>query len=264
MSLDEITRTQIAESLREAHRTRTPVPRLTGTYAGMDVEDAYRVQEIFVQRRLREGARVRGYKVGLTSKPMQELAGSDEPDFSAMTDDLFLPEGTPVEHARFVRPMVEMEVAFVLRSELRGPGILPVDVLRATDFVLPAIEVVDFRVALEPGLGIVDTIADLAACGAAVLGANPRRLDQLDVRRIRGTVTRNGSVEQEGEASAVLGNPVTAVAWLANKLSGFGVSFAPGDVVLTGSFVPAIPVAPGDDVRCTFDQGLGDVQVSFS
>jgi 2-oxo-hept-3-ene-1,7-dioate hydratase/2-keto-4-pentenoate hydratase len=234
MSLDEVRRRQIAESLRHAHHTRTPVPRLTGAYPDMDIEDAYRVQEMFVQRRLEEGAQVRGYKVGLTSKPMQALAGSDEPDYSAMTDDLFLPEGTPVE------------------------------LLRATDFVLPAIEVVDFRVTLEPGFGIVDTIADLAACGAAVLGANPRRLDQLDIRRVRGTLTRNGSVEQEGEASAVLGNPVTAVAWLANRLSAFGVTFAPGDVILTGSFVAGIAVAPGDDVHCAFDQGLGSVQVTFT
>ena len=150
-----------------------------------------------------------------------------------------------------------------MKHALKGPGILPVDVIRATDFVLPAIEIVDFRLMREPGFGIIDTVADLAACGAAVLGANPRRLDRIDVRRINGVLSKNGKVEQEGEASAVLGNPVTSVAWLANKLGEFGVVFEPGQAILTGSFVRAIPVEPGDEIRCRFDQGLGDLSVSF-
>jgi 2-oxo-hept-3-ene-1,7-dioate hydratase/2-keto-4-pentenoate hydratase len=264
MSLDQATCTDIADSLREAHRTGTPIPRLTATYPDMDVEDAYRVQEIFIARRLSEGARIKGYKVGLTSKPMQEMAGASEPDFSAMTDDMFLPESTPIESARLIRPLIEMEIAFVIGSTLGGPGVLPADVVRATDFVLPAIEIVDFRVELGPGFGIVDTIADLAACGAAVLGANPRRLDQIDIRRVRGTLSRNGTVEQEGESSSVLGNPVTAVAWLANKLAEFGVAFSPGDVILTGSFIRAVPVSAGDEIICEFDHGLGRVDVSFT
>ena len=133
----------------------------------------------------------------------------------------------------------------------------------ATDFVVPAIEIVDFRVSRAPGMNIIDTVADLAACGAAVLGANPRRLDAIDIRRVKGEIVRNGVVDQAGEASAVLGNPVTAVAWLANKLGQFGVSFQPGDVILTGSFVRAIPVKAGDEILCRFDQGLGDVATSF-
>jgi 2-keto-4-pentenoate hydratase len=264
VSLNQQTRTQIADALREAHRTGTPVPRLSATYPNMDVEDAYRVQEIFIAGRLSEGARIKGYKVGLTSKPMQDMAGASEPDFSTMTDDMFLPESAPIEFARFIRPLVEMEIAFVMGTELKGPGVLPIDVVRATDFVVPAIEIVDFRVELGPGFGIVDTIADLAACGAAVLGANPRRLDQIDIRRVSGTMSRNGVVEQAGEASAVLGNPVTAVAWLANKLAEFDIAFAPGDVILTGSFVKAIRVAAGDDIVCQFDHGLGRVDVSFT
>ncbi len=264
MNLDDATRTEIADALRNAHRTGTPIPRLTAAYPDMDVEDAYRVQEIFIARRLSEGATVKGYKVGLTSKAMQEMSGATEPDFSVMTDDMFLPESTPIERASLIRPLVEMEIAFVIGSELVGPGVLPADVIRATDFVLPAIEIVDFRVEVGPGFGIVDTIADLAACGAAVLGANPRRLDQIDIRRVRGSMSKNGSVEQEGEASAVLGNPVTAVAWLANKLAGFGIAFSPGDVILTGSFVKAIPVQAGDEIVCEFDQGLGRVDISFT
>jgi 2-oxo-hept-3-ene-1,7-dioate hydratase/2-keto-4-pentenoate hydratase len=261
--LDAATRIKIVDALESVYRTRRPLPLLTKTYPGIEVEDAYRIQEAFVARQLAAGAKIKGYKVGLTSKPMQQMAGSTEPDFSAMTDDLFLPEDTPVPASRFFDPMIEIEIAFVMKHALKGPGILPVDVIRATDFVLPAIEIVDFRVARAPGMNLIDTVADLAACGAVVLGANPRRLDQIDVRSVHGSIIRNGAVEQEGLASAVLGNPVTSVAWLANKLGEFGVSFEPGHVILTGSFVRAIPVKQGDSVVCRFDQGFGDVLVSF-
>jgi 2-oxo-hept-3-ene-1,7-dioate hydratase/2-keto-4-pentenoate hydratase len=249
------------------YRTRQPLPLLTPRYPGIEVEDAYRIQEAFVARRLAEGARIKGYKVGLTSKAMQQMSGSTEPDFSAMTDDLFIPEATPIPASRFFRPLIEIEVAFVMREALRGPGVLPMDVIRATDFVVPAIEIVDFRLTRTPemkaGMSIIDTVADLAACGGVILGANPRRLDAIDVRRVRGSLLRNGVVEQEGEASAVLGNPVTSVAWLANKLGEFGVTFEPGHVILTGSFVRAVAVNAGDEILCKFDQGLGDIATSF-
>jgi 2-oxo-hept-3-ene-1,7-dioate hydratase/2-keto-4-pentenoate hydratase len=261
--LDEVTRRKIVGDLFEAYRSRKPLPLLTKTYPGIEVEDAYRIQEAFVARRVADGARVRGYKVGLTSKPMQEMAGSTEPDFSAMTGDLFLPEDTPIAISNFFDPMLEIEIAFVMSHPLKGPGVLPVDVIRATDFVLPAIEIVDFRVARAPGMNLIDTVADLAACGAVVLGANPRPLHAIDVRRVKGAIIRNGKTEQEGEASAVLGNPVTSVAWLANKLASFGVGFEPGQVILTGSFVRAIPVKAGDAIVCRFDSGFGDVATRF-
>jgi 2-oxo-hept-3-ene-1,7-dioate hydratase/2-keto-4-pentenoate hydratase len=261
--LDEVTRQKIVGELFGVYRNRKPLPLLTKTYPGIEVEDSYRIQESFVARRIAEGARIKGYKVGLTSKPMQEMAGSTEPDFSAMTDDLFIPEDTPIAASRFFDPMIEIEIAFVMKHALKGPGILPVDVIRATDFVLPAIEIVDFRVARGPGMNLIDTVADLAACGAVVLGANPRPLEAIDIRRVKGSIVRGGKVEQEGEASAVLGNPVTSVAWLANKLGEFGVTFEPGHVVLTGSFVRAFPVKADDEIVCRFDQGLGDVATSF-
>lgn len=261
--LDEATRQKIVNDLFDVYRSRKPLPLLTKTYPEIEVEDSYRIQEAFVARQVAAGARIKGYKVGLTSKPMQEMAGSTEPDFSAMTDDLFIPEGTPVPISRFFDPMIEIEIAFVMKHALQGPGILPIDVIRATDFVLPAIEIVDFRVARAPGMNLIDTVADLAACGAVVLGANPRPLEAIDIRRVKGSIICNGKVEQEGEASAVLGNPVTSVAWLANKLGEFGITFEPGQVILTGSFVRAFPVKAGDDITCRFDQGLGDVNTSF-
>lgn len=261
--LDQATRERIVDALFDTYRNRKPMPLPSQTWPGIEVEDAYRIQQAFVARKVASGGKVKGYKVGLTSKAMQDFAGTTEPDFSAVTDDLFVPEATPIPMARFFAPMIEMEIAFVMKEPLKGPGVLPVDVIRATDFVLPAIEIVDFRVERGPGLNVIDNIADLAFCGAVVLGANPRRLDQIDIRRVQGAIYKNGTKELEGEASAVLGNPVTAVAWLANKLSEFGTSFEPGDTILTGSFVRVLPVAAGDEFTCRFDQGLGEVSTRF-
>lgn len=261
--LDNATREKIVDDFFEVYRSRKPMPLITKTYPGIEVADAYKIQEKFVARKVAAGGKVKGYKVGLTSKPMQEFSGTTEPDFSAVTDDFFVPEATPIPMSRFFAPMIEMEIAFVMKTRLAGPGVLPVDVIRATDFVLPAIEIVDFRVERAPGLNVIDNIADLAFCGAIVLGANPRRLDQIDIRRVKGEISRNGTKELEGEASAVLGNPVTAVAWLANKLGEFGVAFEPGDTILTGSFVRVLPIEAGDEFVCRFDQGLGEVATSF-
>ena len=261
--LDAAIRNQIVADLIGTYQTRRPLPLLTQTYPQIEMADAYAIQQAFVAHSLAQGRKVRGYKVGLTSKAMQEMSSTTEPDFSAMTDDLFLPEDTPLEHARFFRPLIEIEIAFVMKSALKGPGVLPVDVLRATDFVLPAIVIVDFRVGPAPGMTVLDTVAALAACGAAVLGANPCKLEDIDLRRVHGQMIVNGKVEHEGFASAVLGNPVTAVAWLANKLGEFGITFEPGQTILTGSFVRAMPVKVGDEVVARFDSGLGDVLTSF-
>jgi len=261
--LDRAARLKIVQDIESVYETRTQLPLLTKKYPDMELEDAYRIQEEFVARRVREGRRVRGYKVGLTSKVMQEMVGSNEPDFGAMTDDLFFPESTVLDAGRFLTPFVEMEIAFVFKERLEGPHILPLDVVRATDFVVPAIEICDFRIAYSPEMLITDTVADLAACGGVILGANPRRLDQLDLRTLQGEIMRNGVTEGAGEASAVMGNPVTAVTWLANKLAQFGIAFEPGQVVLSGSFVRALPLEAGDEIRCRFDQGLGDVVTSL-
>lgn len=261
--LDQTTREKVVDALFETYRSMKPMPLPTKTWPGIEVEDAYRIQQAFINRKVAAGGRVKGYKVGLTSKAMQEFSGTTEPDFSAITDDFFVPEATPIPMSRFFAPMIEMEIAFVMKEPLKGPGVLPVDVIRATDFVLPAIEIVDFRVERGPGLSVIDNIVDLAFCGAVVLGANPRRLDQIDIRRVQGAIYKNGTKELEGEASAVLGNPVTAVAWLANKLGEFGTSFQPGDTILTGSFVRVLPIEAGDEFACRFDHGLGEVSTSF-
>ncbi len=255
---------EIAAKIFQCFKDNSQIPLLNTSYPEIEVQDSYRIQEHVVSSFLAEGRKIKGYKIGLTSKAMQEMAGSTEPDYSALLDDMFIPEGTELARADWADPIVEIELAFVIKEQLQGPGVNVADVIRATDFVLPAIELVDFRVARTPGMDVRDTIADLAAVGGVVLGGNPVSLQDIDVRNVHGSLLVNGEVREEGISSAVLGNPLTAVAWLANKLSEFGVTFEPGDVILSGSFLRALPVQAGDEVVARFDNGFGDVTLTFT
>ena len=257
-------RKEIAREIYRCFQENQQIPLLNTAYPDIEVEDAYRIQEFVVDAFKAAGRKIKGYKIGLTSKPMQEMAGTSEPDYSAMLDDMFIPESSELARDDWRDPLVEIEIAFVMKDRLQGPGINVADVIRATDFVLPAIEIVDFRVARAPGMDVRDTIADLAAVGGVVLGGNPCSLRDVDMRAVGGSLIINGEVREQGSAAAVLGNPLTAVAWLANKLSEFGVAFEPGDVILSGSFVRALPVNAGDEVVASFDNGFGDIALSFT
>lgn len=254
-------RREAAEMLNTAHRTHVQVPSLKATFPDMEIEDAYHIQELQVADRKAAGAVVKGYKIGLTSKVMQDLAGIDEPDYGFLLDDMFVQEDSVIDLSKYFTPNVEIELAFAMRAALRGPNVNAADVIRATDFVLPAIELVEKRV--ERREGVVDTIADLASCAAVVLGGNPMLLTDVDIRAVGGTVFKNGEHITGGNAKAVMGNPVNAVAWLANKLHEFGVGFEPGDVILSGSFVRVVPTADGDHVVAAFDSGFGDIHLHF-
>lgn len=259
--LNQETRSAIAQQIFAGFQATKQIPLLSKAYPELETEDSYRIQELVVDQFKAQGRKVRGYKIGLTSKAMQEMAGASEPDYSAMLDHMFIAEDAHIHRQDYCDPLVEIEIAFVMKSRLQGPGVNAADVIRATDFVLPAIELVDFRVARAPGMNVRDTIADLAAVGAVVLGGNPMRLEDIDIRDIGGQLIINGEVRESGKSSAVLGNPVTAIAWLANKLSEFGIAFEPGDVVISGSFVRALPVHAGDQVIARFDNGFGDVKL---
>jgi len=261
--LDEQTREQIADEIYRCYREVSQIELLNPRYPSLEAEDSYKIQERVVARFGADGAPVKGYKVGLTSKPMQEMAGTDEPDYSAIPSEFFFPEASEIPFSRFNTPMVEIELAFVMKERLSGPGINVVDAIRAIDFALPAIEVVDFRVARAPGMDVRDTIADLAAVGAVVLGGRPMPLTAVDLRAVEGSLIINDATVESGCASAVLGNPLNAVVWLANKLGEFGVSFEPGDVVLSGSFIRIAPVALGDCVVADFGSGFGRVHIDF-
>ena len=197
--------------------------------------DAYRIQERFAADRIAEGHQITGYKVGLTSKAMQEMAGVDEPDYGVLLDFLMREDGAALDTQRFIRPAVEIEIAFVMKDELRGPGVTAEDVIAATDHVLPAIEIVDFRLSLKNRRqGILDTVADLASCGAVIVGRTRLQLDQIDLGSVTGQLLKNGEVLEEGAASEVLGNPVNAIVWLANKLGEISdITFQPGHTILS-------------------------------
>jgi 2-oxo-hept-3-ene-1,7-dioate hydratase/2-keto-4-pentenoate hydratase len=256
-----LTDAQVAEAaaaLYQAELDRAPIAPISQTYPDAAVEDAYRISTAVTDLKVKAGRTVKGHKIGLTSKAMRSLTGATEPDYGTLFDDWFVLEGSPVSRGRMNRPLVEVEVAFVLRDALAGPGVNAADVIRATDFVLPAIEIVDTR---QKGRGpnpLVDSIADAAACGSIVLGGRPAPLTDIDVRRIGASLSINGSVEESGVASAVMGNPINAVAWLANKLHEYGVTLTAGAVVMSGSFVKAIPFQAGDTVVALFDV-LGEV-----
>ncbi|GAA1720559.1 2-oxo-hepta-3-ene-1,7-dioic acid hydratase [Isoptericola hypogeus] len=261
-TLDDDAVVAIADELAEADRSRTPVPLLTARHDGMTVADAYAVQRTWRDRGVARGRRVVGHKIGLTSKAMQAATGITEPDYGVIFDDMVLESGSVVEHAAFSNVRVEVELAFVLAEPLAGPGITVTDVLRATDRVVPALEILDARVEM-PGRTIVDTISDNAAMGAMVLGGRPVRPDDVDLRWVSALLYRNETIEETGVAAGVLGHPAQGVAWLANKLAAHGDSLAAGETILSGSFTRPTWVHPGDTVHADYGT-LGAVTCRFA
>lgn len=260
--LTPIDRQAAASALEAAEAERRPIEPLTGTWPTIDVVDAYEVQLLQMRRRVADGALVRGHKVGLSSKAMQQMMGVDEPDYGHLLDTMFVAEGDPIATAELCAPRVEVEVAFVLGHALRGPGVTVADVLRATDYVLPAIEVIDSRIA-DWRIALPDTIADNASSARVVVGATATPIAGLDLRTLGAVLRKGGEVVTTGAAGAVLGNPVTAVAWLANTVWRFGVALEAGHLVLPGSCTRAVDVAGGDTVRAELDV-LGPVIATFA
>src|SRR6188472_3891821 len=260
--LSDDVRSAVADALRDAEAGRRPIPPLRETWPEIDVVDAYEIQLLNIRRRLQAGAGVRGHKVGLSSKAMQDMMGVDEPDYGHLLTDMEVSSGEPVPAGRYCYPRVEVEVAFVLGETLPGAGCTEDDVLRATEYVAPAIELIDSRIA-DWDIKIADTIADNASSAGFVLGPERVSPHQVDLTAIEAVLMRNGEKVAEGRSDAVLGNPVTAVAWLADKVAGFGVTLEAGHVILPGSVHRAIDVRPGDDFVAEFTD-FGSVHLSFT
>jgi 2-keto-4-pentenoate hydratase len=260
--LSEDVRRHAAAALSAAERERRPIPPLRETYPDLDVVDAYEIQLINIRRRLEAGATVHGHKVGLSSKAMQEMMGVDEPDYGHLLSDMQVKEDVPVRASEYCYPRVEVEVAFVLGEALPGEDCTEDDVLAATEAVAPAIELIDSRI-VDWDIRIGDTIADNASSAGYVLGPDRVKPGDVDLEAIQARLLRNGAQVAEGRSDAVLGNPVTAVAWLARKVASFGVTLDAGHVILPGSVHRAIDVAPGDDFTAQLD-GLGSVHLSFT
>lgn len=254
-------RRQAANVLYEAFRTRTQAVQVSTTWPDIEFADSYAISRDVMERRMAEGARLVGLKVGLTSKAMQASSGIDEPDFGYLLDDMAAANGARLAHADYCVPRVELELAFVVKEPLAGPDNSIVDVLRATDYVVPSLEIIDTRVQ-EPRR-IFDTIADNGAAAAFVLGGRPIGPTEVDLRWVSGVLYRNAEVAETGVAMGVLGHPAQALVWLANKLSAFGERLEPGQIVLSGSFVRPIWAQPGDTIQADFGP-LGTVGVSFA
>jgi len=255
------TRDELAADLAEAERSRVPMTPLTSKHPDIDVVDAYEIQLINIRQRVAEGARVIGHKVGLSSEAMQKMMGVDEPDYGHLLADMEVFEDQPVPAGRYLFPRVEVEVGFILADDLPGAGCTEDDVLAATAAFAPAIELIDTRIK-DWKIALCDTIADNASSAGYVLGKERVSPKDVDIRAIDAVLTRNGEVVAEGRSDAVLGNPVTAVAWLARKVESFGVRLKAGDIVLPGSCTRAIDCRPGDHFIADF-AGLGSVRLSF-
>jgi 2-keto-4-pentenoate hydratase len=238
-----------------------PITPLTDKHADIDVVDAYEIQLINIRQRVAAGARVIGHKVGLSSEAMQKMMNVDEPDYGHLLDEMQVHEDKPVTSANYLYPRVEVEVGFILADDLPGAGCTEDDVLAATAAFAPAIELIDTRIT-DWKIKLCDTIADNASSAGFVLGEARVSPADVDITGIESVLTRNGEVVAKGRSDAVLGNPVTAVAWLARKVESFGVRLKAGDIVLPGSCTRAIDVRPGDNFVAEFD-GLGSVRLSF-
>jgi 2-oxopent-4-enoate hydratase len=251
----------LADELWGAQETAQPVAPLTERHSDLDVTDAYAIQNLNVQRRVAGGGHIVGRKVGLTSRPMQQLLGVDEPDFGVLLDDMFVEEGDEIAVESLVQPRVEAEMAFVMGRDLVGPGVTTTTALAAIAGVVPAIEIVDSRIA-DWRIQLVDTVADNASSGKVVVGGRLTPVAELDLRLVGLLFYRNGVPIASGAGAAALGNPARCVAWLANKLGTFGTSLRRDDVVLPGALHRMVPVRRGDVFRAEFAH-IGTVSVRF-
>lgn len=250
-----------ADQILRAERERVPVVQLSKSYPDMEIQDAYRVQDFWAEARLAAGARVVGHKIGLTSRAMQMASKITEPDYGRILDDAFHRDGASISASRFIKPRLEVELAFVMARDLEGPSVQVYDVMRATEFVLPALEIIDYRTAVPRA--IVDTIADNAAFAAIVVGGRPINPMDVDIRWIGATLSKNGVIEESGVSAAVMGHPAAGVAWLVNKLHAVGAKLEKGQIVLAGSFTRPVDIAAGDVI--TADYGtLGSISVAIT
>jgi 2-oxo-hept-3-ene-1,7-dioate hydratase len=259
---------QLALKLDEAEREREPIEHFTKSYPDMTIADAYAIQRRWVQMKLSRGARQIGRKIGLTSRPMQRGAGISEPDYGVLLDYMGYEAGSVLPSDSFLAPRVEVELCFVLDRQLRGPGVSVFDVLSATGWVVPALEVVDTRFhRFDPSTNlprrIQDTISDNAANGAVVIGARPVRVGEFDLRRVGAVLYRNEVAEESGVSATVMDHPARAVAWLANAIATYGDTLEPGELILAGSFTSAIPVLKGDVIFADYGE-LGTISCRFN
>jgi 2-oxo-hept-3-ene-1,7-dioate hydratase len=258
--LSQVDRKKAADILMAAEKERKQAVQLTKTFPDIGFDDAYAISTEVANRKIAAGAKLIGHKVGLTSKAMQRSSQIDEPDYGHLLDNMMIADGAQIPHESFCRPRVEIELAFVMGKRLQGPGVNLTDVLRATEYVVPAIEIVDAR--LQDQRKIFDTISDNGAAAGIVIGGRPVGPLDVDLRWVGGIMYKNSEIEETGVAAGVLGHPALGVAWLANKLGQHGVPLEPGHIVLAGSFTRVVFAHKGDTLHADFGP-LGGIAVQF-
>ncbi|CAE1142277.1 2-oxo-hept-4-ene-1,7-dioate hydratase [Serratia sp. Tan611] len=249
--LDKNLLSRAVQRLHQAEQNREQIRALSIDHPEITIEDAYAIQRQWVELKIAEGRTLKGHKIGLTSRAMQVSSQITEPDYGALLDDMFFNEGSDISIDRFIVPRVEVELAFVLAKPLRGPNCTLFDVYNATDYVIPALEIIDARCHnVDPETQrprkVFDTISDNAANAGVVMGGRPIKPDALDLRWISALLYRNGVIEESGVAAAVLNHPANGVAWLANKLFPHDVELEAGQIILGGSFTRPVAARRGD------------------
>jgi 2-oxo-hept-3-ene-1,7-dioate hydratase len=258
--MSDADRNKAADILMAAEKQRKQAVQLSTTWPSITIDDAYAISTLVANRKIKAGAKLIGHKVGLTSKAMQRSSQINEPDFGYLLDTMMIADGASVAHENFCLPRVEVELAFVMGKELRGPGVGLTDVLRATEYVVPALEIVDAR--LQDQRKIFDTVSDNGAAAGLVVGGRPVGPNEVDLRWVGGIMYRNAEIEETGLAAAVLGHPALGVAWLANKLGQHGTPLEPGHLVLAGSFTRVVFARKGDTLHADFG-ALGGIALQF-
>jgi len=258
--LSDADRKKAAQILLTAEKERKQATQLSITWPDITIEDSYAIQNLVQKQKMAEGRKLIGHKVGLTSKAMQRSSQIDEPDYGHLLDDMMIADGAKIPHENYCLPRVEIELAFILGKPLKGPGVGLTDVLRATEYVVPAIEIVDAR--FKDQRKIFDTVADNGAAAGIVVGGRPIGPMDVDLRWVGGLMYKNSEIEETGLAAGVLGHPALGVAWLANKLGSHGVTLEPGHIVLAGSFTRVVFAKKGDTLHADFGP-LGGIAVQF-
>ena len=259
--MDQKTIEALGDSLYDALVARTPIAPLSAAHPDMTIEDAYHVQQRMIARRLEKGDRVIGKKIGVTSKAVMNMLGVHQPDFGYLLDSMVFNEGESVDMDTLIQPKAEGEIAFLLKKDLQGPGVTAADVLAATEGVMACFEIVDSRIQ-DWKIKIQDTVADNASCGVLVLGGVRKSPRKLDLALAGMVLAKNGDIISTSTGAAVQGSPVNAIAWLANTLGRLGIGLKAGEIILSGSQSPLVPVVAGDSLTCNVG-GLGGTSVRF-
>lgn len=258
----------LALQLHEAEKSRTQLRHFSKTYPTMTIEDGYAIQREWVKLKLAEGCIIKGQKIGLTSRAMQLSSQITEPDHAPLLDTMFFDAGSDIPYQRFIAPRVEVELVFILGKPLWGPGITLFEVLSATDYISPAIEIIDARIEqfdreTTAPRKVFDTLADFAANAGVVLGGRPVRPNDIDIRWVGAMLYKNGVIEETGLAAGVLNHPANGVAWLANKLAAYDQHLDAGDVILSGSFTRPVLAEVGDTFQADYGP-LGQIAFRFT